>query len=896
MRKTKENAGITLIALVITIIVLLILAGISIITLTGQNGILTQANKAKQENELGEEKERAGLVSQELKIEKAQGKDVDKTGFQKMVDSQFGSSKATGDVEDSTYVIVVAKTGNIYLINEDGTIDEAGNKNDMKKDENPGVLEDLGNNTYAVNSIEDLVALSYTVNSGTDTYEGKTVTLGRSLYFNGMFDSYANPESKYEVKTKTERNESTNEETVTKLGYIPNESSTATIKELVTTGDGFTPIGLVDETNSFKGNFDGKNNYIDGLYEKSNTFAGLIGQTKGTVKISNLGIKSGTIKAGSSTGVLVGISQGNITIENCYNKSNVNAGYCSAGMIGLTFSNVDIDDCYNKGIMTSAVAGGLIGNSVQSGIVNISRSHNDGDINSGSNYNAGGIMGATEVEVNINDSYNTGNIQGNKSTSGGIIGNARENKAKITKCYNKGSVTGTTVGGITGFNGKIVDCYNTGKIESNELSGSAAGGITGRFSEQIENCYNIGKIMGGDTVGGIVAQTRNEIINCYNTGEIELRDNSSIVGGIAGQSSNISNCYNESSILGNGKSISNIAGILAMPISSETEITKSYNIGNITSLTTGRTTNVAGICGNGKVTDCYNKGDIQGMSITAGITTGTGLVSDSYNMGNIVGNTEPTAGISALGRAINCYNTGNVSGKNLTAGICYGESRNAVVGCYNTGNITGTTSPVAGIVCFGNANNCYNTGNVSGENLTAGICANGSEAINCYNKGKITGKGNPVAGIFCFGTITNCYNTGEVTGISDLVAGIMTSGNGKSCYNTGKIIGGNAPTGGISAIGTTTNCHNTGDILGSATQLMYEVGSYNKEKCTYLKKSTNARADGAEGKTGAEMKEIMDLQKFVELMNQKVEENNSNASNTKWKKWKLVNGVPVFAE
>ena len=124
----------------------------------------------------------------------------------------------------------------------------------------------------------------------------------------------------------------------------------------------------------------------------------------------------------------------------------------------------------------------------------------------------------------------------------------------------------------------------------------------------------------------------------------------------------------------------------------------------------------------------------------------------------------------------------------------------------------------------------------------------------------------------------------------------MTSGNGQSCYNTGKITGGNAPTGGISATGTTTNCHNTGDILGSVTQLMYEVGSYNKEKCNYLKKSTNAQANGAEGKTEAEMKEIMDLQKFVDLMNQKVEENNSNASNTKWKKWKLANGVPVFAE
>ena len=42
----KDNKGITLIALVITIIVLLILAGVSIAILTGSNGILTQAQNA----------------------------------------------------------------------------------------------------------------------------------------------------------------------------------------------------------------------------------------------------------------------------------------------------------------------------------------------------------------------------------------------------------------------------------------------------------------------------------------------------------------------------------------------------------------------------------------------------------------------------------------------------------------------------------------------------------------------------------------------------------------------------------------------------------------------------------------------------------------------------------
>ncbi len=43
----KNNRGVTLVALVITIIVLLILAGVSLAMLSGDNGILTNAQKAK---------------------------------------------------------------------------------------------------------------------------------------------------------------------------------------------------------------------------------------------------------------------------------------------------------------------------------------------------------------------------------------------------------------------------------------------------------------------------------------------------------------------------------------------------------------------------------------------------------------------------------------------------------------------------------------------------------------------------------------------------------------------------------------------------------------------------------------------------------------------------------
>ena len=63
MKKRLENIkGITLIALVVTIVVLLILAGVSISMLSNDNGILTQAQNAKEETEKTSEKEKIELA------------------------------------------------------------------------------------------------------------------------------------------------------------------------------------------------------------------------------------------------------------------------------------------------------------------------------------------------------------------------------------------------------------------------------------------------------------------------------------------------------------------------------------------------------------------------------------------------------------------------------------------------------------------------------------------------------------------------------------------------------------------------------------------------------------------------------------------------------------------
>ena len=69
----KSTKGITLIALVVTIIILLILAGVSIAMLTGNNGVLTQGKRAKEETEIAEEKEAISLAMNALKIQKQVG-------------------------------------------------------------------------------------------------------------------------------------------------------------------------------------------------------------------------------------------------------------------------------------------------------------------------------------------------------------------------------------------------------------------------------------------------------------------------------------------------------------------------------------------------------------------------------------------------------------------------------------------------------------------------------------------------------------------------------------------------------------------------------------------------------------------------------------------------------
>ena len=65
----KSEKGITLIALVITIIVLIILASVSIAMLTGENGILSKASTAKEKHLIAQYEEELNLCIMEMQTD-----------------------------------------------------------------------------------------------------------------------------------------------------------------------------------------------------------------------------------------------------------------------------------------------------------------------------------------------------------------------------------------------------------------------------------------------------------------------------------------------------------------------------------------------------------------------------------------------------------------------------------------------------------------------------------------------------------------------------------------------------------------------------------------------------------------------------------------------------------
>ena len=161
-KQRKNSNGITLIALVITIIVLLILAGVSIAMLTGDNGILTQAQNAKNRTEEAKVNEANVLTSYEQIINASTGVNLgtitgnetsntvtqDSLGNRVVVPAGFKVVNPTDNVEDGIIIEDVshsATAGSQFVWIPLGTIHKKSKEN---------VIINLDRYTFASNGDE----------------------------------------------------------------------------------------------------------------------------------------------------------------------------------------------------------------------------------------------------------------------------------------------------------------------------------------------------------------------------------------------------------------------------------------------------------------------------------------------------------------------------------------------------------------------------------------------------------------------------------------------------------------------------------------------------------------------------------------------------------------------
>ena len=576
----RRNKGISLIVLVITIIVMIILAGSIIITLSN-SGIINKANEAV---DLSNEKQMQEYITSELILNGwYSGKPITKELLEK-IDGVTVSEATVGDkVVPGTWIVEkdLAKT----------TIYETGDiiKGEVEIWDGTSVeVPEIKDGNWYIYTPEQLKFLAGYVNNLYEKDNGLTPTL-----------------SDQQMAQVPEITENTTVYLMADLDLgARQENGTKTV------GTEWIPIGIVNDTKEgkkykFRGIFEGNNHIIRGVYvSTTSNFGGVFGNSN---TIKNLTIKDSYIKASQGVGGIVGVLR-NGELINCHNvNTQVIATSSIVGGVVGQFSGLSIADCSNTG----KISGGKDPNS--------------------SNSAAGGVVGSVAISANsIENCINLGQVEGTNAGVGGVMGFAADGLT-ITNCTNKGNVSGKAhIGGIAGLlnenNIELENCSNSGKIlNSSDYTGGIVG--TSESSNIISNCVNSGSIISkGKRTGGIVGNTllSNRIINCINKGYVEGAGQ--VLGGVAGiLFGTLENCYNTGNIKSTGIptatiEVCAIGGIVGATGDEGTHIIRNtYNTGTIT------------VQGEG----VYGIGGVAGVLAEHAASI---IISNNYNIGRIVTN------------------------------------------------------------------------------------------------------------------------------------------------------------------------------------------------------------------------------------------------------------------
>lgn len=555
--KLTKQKGITLIALVITILVLLILAGVSINTVFSDNGIMKRARDSKKVTNMSSLKETIGVVLQGRNINKQVG--LEQNSLKTDLEKGISGDKQVEQITDDT----------CYVTRDDVTLTVY---------DNGDILE-----------------------GKTDLWDGTTKSRP-TVDENKNWHIYTPEEMKYFADyvngNLTEDEKAGLEITDDTIVYLENDLDLGArqVNGTLTTGTAWEPVGTEKEA-KFTGTFEGNNHTIRGVYvKKEGNFAGIFGNSD---TIQNLTVSNSYIEAtgGCAGGIVAAVREGNLV--NCHNKNTIVVAKLQViGGVAGQSAGAKVQQCTNSGEIiskaenASGCAGGIVG-LITAG-TSASDCKNFGKINSKGAEN-GGIVG--QSKGNIEKCMNFGIIDGGRDSNGyGVTGGiAGKSSGTIIKCINKGTINskGTRAGGIAGgigTAGTIIKCINTGNINGDFQNGGIVGGLNGT----VEQCYNNGTIRGIHRLGGICGIICNmyesTIKNCYNTGSIIPEksskypsENIQFIGGIIGwMSSNetsgtISNNYNIGKIEIAGKEVTYVGGVIGS-YSSKFTIKNNYYI------------------------------------------------------------------------------------------------------------------------------------------------------------------------------------------------------------------------------------------------------------------------------------------------------------------------------
>ena len=552
----KDVKGITLIALVITIIVLLILAAVSIAMLTGENGLLQKATKAKEENKLAQAKEQINLMLQEYRIERDTGSNKSFKNFlqEKKNDKKIdGYEKNENYNENSTKLWDIELDGYFFTVDEDPlkillyATTKVRPKASVEMITNGYVLE--GNIVQLKITIELPEELKDAVTS-VNLPDGVTKTdEGYSVSQNGT----------YEIEVIANKDGADYKTTL--MVNIANiiEKPNIEIPESEIKQSEF----VVKVTNSYPTDADLNYKYYIGETEKGSSkersckITGLASSTQYKVKVrvyigDNTEYKESEEKTVTTKGIEINSIEGLEKINesaqtlagkyelakdldfkdrnsyetdakyNYYNADANNDGtpdnsWTPIGSTSSAFKgnfdgqNHTISNLY---INTTKYYSGLFGYSSNSTTFkNIKLSNVN--INS-TNFGVGALVGQLEGGTIYNVHLDTANIKSSSSDVGGIAGQMNWGTASKLEVTNA-SITGSKeVGGIVGYASAESTLTIEQAVFNGNVYGSYSGGIIGypNYTKvNISNSYTTGY----SKVAGISGYKANSISNCYTT-------------------------------------------------------------------------------------------------------------------------------------------------------------------------------------------------------------------------------------------------------------------------------------------------------------------------------------------------------------------------------------------